>query len=207
LDESNSFGVLGKSGRGLSEHFNVPVDKIDIITSSMGNALATDGGFCTGSVRVVDHQRLSSAGYVFSASLPPYLATAAIAAVDHLEQNPALLSKLRKNIGLLWKELSGITGLKISSSPLSPIVFLNLKNSSGSSKNDFKLFETIVDKVLKEDSVFVVVSKRSVLDKCNLPLGIRVFVSAGHTKNDIFKAAESLKRVAETVLYDHCLNY
>lgn len=61
--------------------------------------------------------------------------------------------------------------------------------------------------VLKEDSVFVVASKRSVLDKCNLPLGIRVFVSAGHTKNDIFKAAESLKRVAETVLYDHCLNY
>lgn len=32
------------------------IDKIDIITAGMGNALATDGGFCTGSVRVVDHQ-------------------------------------------------------------------------------------------------------------------------------------------------------
>ncbi|KAF9606626.1 hypothetical protein IFM89_027156, partial [Coptis chinensis] len=40
----------------LTEHYGVPVDKIDIITASMGYALATDGGFCTGSVRVVDHQ-------------------------------------------------------------------------------------------------------------------------------------------------------
>ncbi|KAK1666409.1 hypothetical protein QYE76_054568 [Lolium multiflorum] len=81
LEESHSFGVLGKSGRGLAEQYGVPVDKIDIITAGMGNALATDGGFCTGSVRVVDHQRLSSAGYVFSASLPPYLASAAVSAV------------------------------------------------------------------------------------------------------------------------------
>jgi serine palmitoyltransferase len=56
LEESHSFGVLGKSGRGLAEHYGVPIEKIDIITAGMGNALATDGGFCTGSVRVVDHQ-------------------------------------------------------------------------------------------------------------------------------------------------------
>ncbi|KAF9591000.1 hypothetical protein IFM89_000545 [Coptis chinensis] len=79
----------------LTEHYGVPVDKIDIITASMGYALATDGGFCTGSVRVVDHQRLSSSGYVFSASLPPYLASAAISAIDILEENHQLLGKLR----------------------------------------------------------------------------------------------------------------
>ncbi|KAM0945554.1 putative serine C-palmitoyltransferase [Dioscorea sansibarensis] len=98
MDESNSFGVLGNSGRGLAEHYGC---SIDIITAGMGNALATDGGFCTGSVRVVDHQRLSSSGYVFSASLPPYLASAAISAVNHLEENPAILASLRNNITLL----------------------------------------------------------------------------------------------------------
>ncbi|KAF5805219.1 putative serine C-palmitoyltransferase [Helianthus annuus] len=101
LDESNSFGVLGKSGRGLTEHYDVPVDKIDIITAAMGHALASEGGFCTGSHRVVDHQRLSSSGYVFSASLPPYLASAAIAAIDVIEENPQLITKLRNNSKLL----------------------------------------------------------------------------------------------------------
>ncbi|XP_025982230.1 long chain base biosynthesis protein 1-like isoform X2 [Glycine soja] len=56
LDESNSLGVLGSSGRGLTEYCGVPVEKIDIITASMGHALATEGGFCTGSTRVIDHQ-------------------------------------------------------------------------------------------------------------------------------------------------------
>jgi len=54
--------------------------------------------------------------------------------------------------------------------------------------------------VLREESVFVVVSKRSTLDKCRLPVGIRLFVSAGHSEFDLLKASESLKRVTESVL-------
>ncbi|XP_038974616.1 long chain base biosynthesis protein 1b-like [Phoenix dactylifera] len=200
LDESHSFGVLGKSGRGLAEYCGVPIEKIDIITAGMGNALATDGGFCTGSVRVVDHQRLSSSGYVFSASLPPYLASAAITAVDYLEENPSVLEALRSNIALLQKGLADVPGLIITSHPLSPIVFLKLKKSTGSAKTDLQLLDTIADRVLKEDSVFVVTLKRSTLDKCHLPVGIRLFVSAGHSESDLLKASESLKRVAASVL-------
>lgn len=48
-------------------------------------------------------QRLSSAGYVFSASLPPYLASAAVSAVNYLEENPSVLANLRSNIALLHK--------------------------------------------------------------------------------------------------------
>ncbi|XP_034691128.1 long chain base biosynthesis protein 1 isoform X1 [Vitis riparia] len=200
LDESNSFGVLGSTGRGLTEFFRVPIEKIDIITAAMGHALATEGGFCTGSTRVIDHQRLSSSGYVFSASLPPYLASAAITAVDVLEENPDLIMKLKENIAVLWQELSDIQGLSIASNPLSPIVFLRLENSTGSLKNDLHLLEDIVDHMLNKDSVFVVASKRSTLDKCRLPVGIRLFVSAAHTESDLLKASESLKRAAASVL-------
>ncbi|KAK0598849.1 hypothetical protein LWI29_038561 [Acer saccharum] len=203
LDESNSFGVLGHSGRGLTEHHGVPVDKIDIITAAMGHALATEGGFCTGSARVIDHQRLSSSGYVFSASLPPYLASAAITAIDVLEQNPNLITKLKENIAILWKGLSDIRGLSIVSHIESPIVFLRLETSTGSVKNDLHLLEDIADSALKEDSVFVVTTKRSTLDKCRLPVGIRLFVSAGHSESDLLKACESLKRVSAIVLKDH----
>ncbi|KVH93801.1 Aminotransferase, class I/classII [Cynara cardunculus var. scolymus] len=209
LDESNSFGVLGKSGRGLTEHYNVPIDKVDIVTAAMGHALASEGGFCTGSNRVVDHQRLSSSGYVFSASLPPYLASAAITAIDVIEENPQLLTKLRDNVKTLCTGLLGIQGLEIASDILSPIVFLILKKSTGSLKNDLQLLQDIADRltqklkvlqVLKEHSVFVAPSKRSTLDKCNLPVGIRLFVSAAHTESDLQEAYESLKSVAASIL-------
>lgn len=203
LDESNSFGVLGSSGRGLTEHYGVPAEKLDLITAAMGHALATEGGFCTGSARVIDHQRLSSSGYVFSASLPPYLASAAITAIDVLEENPDLLTKLRNNIAVLWQGLSKIQGFTIASHPESPIVYLRLEKSTGSLQDDLRLLENIAERVLKEDSVFVVASRRSTLDKCRLPVGIRLFVSAGHSESDLHKASESLKRVSGLVLGGH----
>ncbi|XP_047338239.1 long chain base biosynthesis protein 1 isoform X2 [Impatiens glandulifera] len=203
LDESNSIGVLGTSGRGLTEHYGVPVDKIDIISASMGHALATEGGFCTGSNRVIEHQRLSSSGYVFSASLPPYLATAAITAIDILEENPDRVRNLKNNVSLLWQGLSGIKGLEITSDAMSPIVFLRLTKSKGSSKDDLKILEEIADRVLKEDSIFVLTIKRSTLDKCRLPVGIKLLVSAGHSEEDILKASCALKKVAEAVCFGH----
>ncbi|PKI39709.1 hypothetical protein CRG98_039879 [Punica granatum] len=203
LDESNSVGVLGCTGRGLTEQFGVPVEKIDIITAAMGHALATEGGFCTGSSRVNDHQRLSGSGYLFSASLPPYLASAAITAIDILEENPSLIRKLKENIALLWKGLSDIPGLSLASNPKSPIVFLRLKKPTGCARNDLQLLEDIAAYVLKEGSICVVASKRSTLDKCRLPMGIRLFVSAAHSESDLRKACETLWRAAARILEEN----
>ncbi|XP_058723144.1 long chain base biosynthesis protein 1-like isoform X2 [Vicia villosa] len=110
------------------------VEKLDLITAAIGHALATEGGFCTGSARVIDHQRLSRSGYVFSASLPPYLASAAITVIDVLEENPNLLTKLKNNIAVLWRGLLEIPGFTIASHPESPIVYLRLRKSMGSNK-------------------------------------------------------------------------
>ncbi|KAJ3684969.1 hypothetical protein LUZ61_014133 [Rhynchospora tenuis] len=199
LDESHSFGVLGNSGRGLAEYCGVPTEKIDIITAGMGNALATDGGLCTGSVGVVNHQRLMSSAYLFTASLPPYLASAAIGALEYLEANPSVLTNLRANIAILLKELSDVSGLATVSHPLSPIFFLKLKKSTGSNKTDMHLLDSITNQVLKEHSVLIATTKRSSLDKCPLPLGLRLFVSASHSESDLIKAAASLKKVAAVV--------
>ncbi|KAG8368638.1 hypothetical protein BUALT_Bualt15G0066400 [Buddleja alternifolia] len=200
LDESNSIGVLGSTGRGLTEHCKVPIEKVDIVTAAMGHALATEGGFCTGSARVIDHQRLSSSGYVFSASLPPYLASVAITAVNVLEENPNLITKLKENIVTLHKGLSDVEGLEIASDPQSPIVFLRLKKSLGSFKAELQVLEDIANHVLKEYSIFIATSKRSTADKCKLPAGIRFYVSAAHTESDLAKACESLKKATAFVL-------
>ncbi len=51
-----SFGVLGKRGAGLADHFGIDPSEVDIMVSSMANSLAASGGFCAASKEVVDHQ-------------------------------------------------------------------------------------------------------------------------------------------------------
>ncbi len=56
MDETISFGVLGDSGRGVTEHFGIPIDKIDLITVSLETALASIGGLAIGDKSIIDHQ-------------------------------------------------------------------------------------------------------------------------------------------------------
>jgi serine palmitoyltransferase len=81
LEETGSFGVLGKTGRGCLEHWGMKATDVSLICASMSSTLATVGGFCVSDHAIVSHQRLSSASYCFSASLPPFNATAALEAI------------------------------------------------------------------------------------------------------------------------------
>lgn len=99
LDESFSLGVLGDSGKGSLEHFNIPREKVEIATADLANSIATVGGYCVGDREVVSHQRLSGAGYCFSASQPPFLAAAATASLDIItKRGVELAAGLRENI-------------------------------------------------------------------------------------------------------------
>lgn len=97
VDESISLGVIGKTGRGVTEYFGVDIDEIDLISASLENTFSAYGGFCCGTTFIVDHQRLSGLGYCFSASLPPLQAAVALEALSVLDGNPDLLTKLRDN--------------------------------------------------------------------------------------------------------------
>ncbi|NXN57006.1 SPTC1 palmitoyltransferase, partial [Rynchops niger] len=107
LEESLSFGVLGEHGRGITEHFGINIDDIDLISANMENSLASIGGFCCGRSFIIDHQRLSGQGYCFSASLPPLLAAAAIEALNIMEDNPDIFQTLRAKCERIHKALQG----------------------------------------------------------------------------------------------------
>ncbi|CAG5867097.1 unnamed protein product [Menidia menidia] len=62
LEESMSFGVLGEHGKGVTEHFGVNIDDIDLISANMENAVASIGGFCCGRSFVIDHQVRATGG-------------------------------------------------------------------------------------------------------------------------------------------------
>ncbi|CEG47422.1 serine palmitoyl transferase subunit [Plasmopara halstedii] len=128
LDESFSFGVLGKSGRGLTEHYGMDVSEVAIICSSLAGSTASVGGFSTGSQEVVDYQRINTAGYVFSASAPPFTSACCSEAIRIMKNEPELFIKLRDNAKLAHDILSaGVQGVySISKAVVSPILHLRL---------------------------------------------------------------------------------
>lgn len=78
---------------------------MDITLGSMATSLGSVGGFCIGNDEVVDHQRLSGAGYVFSASLPPFLCATAEEALRLIQRDPSSVAKLRSNASRLRAKL------------------------------------------------------------------------------------------------------
>uniref|UniRef100_A0A2K5RLV0 Serine palmitoyltransferase 1 n=2 Tax=Cebus imitator TaxID=2715852 RepID=A0A2K5RLV0_CEBIM len=200
LEESLSFGVLGEHGRGVTEHYGINIDDIDLISANMENALASIGGFCCGRSFVIDHQRLSGQGYCFSASLPPLLAAAAIEALNIMEENPGIFAVLKEKCRQIHKALQGISGLKVVGESFSPAFHLQLEESTGSREQDVRLLQEIVDQCMNKNIALTQARYLEKEEKCLPPPSIRVVVTVEQTEEELERAASTIKEVAQVVL-------
>jgi serine palmitoyltransferase len=212
LDESFSFGSLGQTGKGALEHYNLEhMRHAEIVTFSLENSMGSIGGITVGNEEVVDHQRLSGAGYCFSASLPPFLATAAQASLKKMETEPQLLSILRENVTYFYQqlntEMSSLIPSKVmvtSEEGLSPIVYLQFTKQEDhilSREEQIDLFDAVAANCL-QNGVFVVSTGSHVfnhLHKIPSP-GIRMTIMAKQSKNDIDTAIKILKNAISTIV-------
>ncbi len=106
VDDSHGTGVMGATGRGTIEHYNM-VGQVDIITGTLGKALGgAAGGFVAGSHNLIDTLVQKSRTQLFSNALPPTVACSALAAIQELESHPELLAKQRENIRYFREQLS-----------------------------------------------------------------------------------------------------
>jgi len=192
LDESHSIGVLGNTGRGVTEHFGVDPKQIELLTGSLSNAISSGGGFCVADKTLVYHQRLNGSGYVFSASLPPYLSACSMAVFDMLESDPSLIANLHKNTQRLYNELKRIKGLQITSSPQSPTIHLQLERSTGDREKDEDLLEQIVDGALQK-GVLLTRAKYIEKEKFLPPPSIRICVSSAFSDDDIAHSVSAIQ--------------
>lgn len=128
IDESISLAVLGEKGHGVTEHFSIDTKNVDMIIGSLEGSLGSVGSFCASSRPVIEHQRLSSAGYVFSASLPTFQAQAAITALDIIETSSDQLGNLQFLSNKMHKFLVNSGYFDVISNPLSPHLVFNFKN-------------------------------------------------------------------------------
>jgi len=200
IDESNSFCVLGKTGRGITEHFGIPMSEVDLVMASMECALASIGGFCVGTSFIVDHQRLSGLGYCFSASLPPMLAIAAMEGVKVVDQHPEILERLQQMCVLMHNSLNGSSIISkmftVTGDALSPLHLLLLKQDYSSS-NPQSVISEILDTVLLEGKA---VSRASQLESDTSKTGpcIRIITSVQLVESDISSLIDTLESACVT---------
>jgi len=170
LDESHSFGTLGPTGRGALELYGKRhMYDAEIVTIALENAIGSIGGITVGSEEVVDHQRLSGSGYCFSASSPPFTASAAIQSLQLFQENSHIRTQLYKNIQYMYQKLEEFCdneeGLFVITSEInkSCIAYIVLSDcpeteSIINNKKEIDYLQAIVYECLLRGAAFVVSS-------------------------------------------------
>ena len=203
LDDTMAVGVLGATGRGSLEHWAVDVAQCDMLCASMEAAFASVGGFCIGSKQIVSHQTLSGAGYCFSASSPPYTVTAALKAIDYIDERPELPATLRDKATAMRRLLSALPGLQLvgkHTDSQSPLIHLMLKEGSGVREEDEALLLRIANKVYSDDAMLVHVPEYIAGERQMPPASLQVSVTVEHDDKEMDKLAKALRKAAQEVL-------
>merc|ERR1719230_345556 len=185
VDESYSFGCFGK-GKGITELFkNVSIHDIDLHNISIAHSMGSIGGLCVGRTEVIDHQRLSGAGYCFSASAPPFTTNAAITSLNILRNEPQLVSALNENTKYMIEELSkGCNHLSVRSQDISPIIHLGLENDE-IDDNKAKRLLALISRECLSRGIYIPNAKYTTLIQNVPPPTLRLTVNASHTKAEI----------------------
>ncbi len=121
VDDAHGLGVLGEGGRGTASYFGLE-DKIDIYMGTFSKSLASLGGYCAASHKVIDFIRHHSRPFIFSASIPPANCMTALEALKVLKENPDLVEKLDSIASYMRTQLKKRNiKTKESTTPIIPI--------------------------------------------------------------------------------------
>jgi glycine C-acetyltransferase len=183
-DECHAAGFIGRTGRGAPEHCGV-LDKVDIITGTLGKALGgAMGGYTTGPKEVIEMLRQKSRPYLFSNSLAPSIVGAAIKVFDILSGSTELRDTLEENTKYFKKQIieAGFD-IKPGDSPIVPIMLY-----------DAALSQKFADRLL-EEGVYAIGFFYPVVAKGQAR--IRTQISAAHTKAHLDKAIAAFIKVGK----------
>jgi glycine C-acetyltransferase len=185
VDDSHGSGVLGKSGRGSIEEKGI-LGNVDVLTSTFGKALGgAGGGFATGRKEIIDLLRQKSRPYLFSNSLMPAIAGAALYVLEHFDKEFLPLKEtLTENTKYFRTKLAALGySLGGKDHPITPIMIMDEVKTMA-----------LADELLKE-GVYARGFAYPVVPKGKGR--VRVQISAAHTKKQLDRAVESLERVGK----------
>ena len=184
VDESHSAGVVGKTGRGVTERYDL-MGKIEIITGTLGKAFGgAIGGFTTGKKEIIDMLRQRSRPYLFSNSIPPMVAAAGIEALNIMQNSNDLQDKLHANTEYFVSKMKA-AGLDIK--PMESAICAVMLY-------DAKLSQDMAAAMMKE-GIYVTGFYYPVVPKGQAR--IRVQISAAHEREHLDKCIAAFTKIGK----------
>ena len=184
VDESHSAGVVGQTGRGVTERYNLR-GKIEILTGTLGKAFGgAIGGFTTGKKEIIDMLRQRSRPYLFSNSIPPMVAAAGCKMVDIMSETNELQDKLHSNTEYFVAKMKAAGfDIKPTESAICAVMLY-----------DAKLSQVMAAK-LQEEGIYVTGFYYPVVPKDQAR--IRVQISAAHEPEHLDKCIAAFTKIGK----------
>ena len=181
VDDSHATGFIGPNGKGSADYHNV-LNKVDIITSTLGKALGgASGGFTSASNEIINTLRQKSRPYLFSNSLAPNIVCASLKALEIIQNNKNFQKNLDKNTHYFREEIKNIGfEIKEGTHPIVPIMIKNPKIAQNFAKE------------MLEYGIYVIAFSYPVVPKNKSR--IRVQISSAHTEQQIQFAIDAFKK-------------
>lgn len=180
VDEAHSTGVIGRTGRGVVEHYK-GVCRPDICMGTLSKAIGSEGGFVCGSARLIEYIRQKARGFIFSTSLSPAALASSIKALEVLLSHPELVVSLRENVSFFCQCLREGGYAASSETAIVPILIGDEKKALEASE------------ALFEEGYFISAIRYPTVSRGSARL--RAALMATHTKEQLKRAAEAILRI------------
>ena len=181
VDDAHASGVFGQQGRGTIDHFGMH-GRVDIQVGTLSKAMGALGGYVAGSRTLIEFLYHRARPFLFSTSHPPSVAATCLAALDILENDPAIIERLWENTKFFKSGLQALgfnTGL--SQSPITPVI-------AGEGSLAMKLSDRLfAEGVFAQGIAYPTVAR----DKAR----VRTIVTASHTREELQFALDAFKKV------------
>ncbi|OJU81190.1 MAG: 8-amino-7-oxononanoate synthase [Chlamydia sp. 32-24] len=183
VDEAHSLGVIGKTGRGICEYFNVNPEDIDICMGTLSKSFGSCGGFIAGNHKFIEFMKYTCPSFIFSAGMPAPNAAAALASIELLEKEPQRITDLHNRSKLLL-DLLKKAGANTGDSKDSPIIPVIVGDDELAIKLSF---------ALRKQGIYVLPLFYPAVRKGQAR--IRFFVNSTHTEEQIHYTATVVQEI------------
>jgi 8-amino-7-oxononanoate synthase len=188
VDEAHSIGTMGKTGRGIAEHFGVNPKDVDIWMGTLSKSFGSCGGYIAGKHALIEYLKYTTPGFVFSVGLSPPNTAAALAAIRTLKESPQRVTRLKEAARLFLTEAKK-RGLNTGNSHETPVVPV----ITGNSLHALQLSRRMIEAGVNVQPILYPAVEESAAR-------LRFFINSTHSNQQILfavdKCAEFLKTIA-----------